>query len=82
MFEISRVGSSRVGSGGFQVSRVGSGHPDTIRLVYREMIRPVKKKPWANRVRVLACARVLPLLSVLSCKVDGFATDDRCVSKL
>ena len=52
-----RVGSGRVGSGRevleisrvewgrvkrFSMSRVGPGHPDTIRLVYREGIRPVK----------------------------------------
>lgn len=36
-------GSSGVGSGGFQILRVGSGHPDTIQLVWYGMVLYTEK---------------------------------------
>ena len=42
VFEVSRDGSSRARSGVFHQSRIGSGHPDTIRPPRRD---PTREKP-------------------------------------
>lgn len=53
VFEISRVGPGRVGSGSFQTSRIESGHPDPIRPSRKYPTR--EKKPWVILHQVGPC---------------------------